>query len=662
MFPVVFTLGITLVPMVIGLIWKVRDCRPKKEGQMNTHTDNEQENQSNGKTETAAVETIQFTNYDLSSEVLESLNKMGLSTPTEIQKLSLPILLKGNTDFIGLASTGTGKTAAFGIPLIEQLDTENRDVQALVLSPTRELAMQVEEQIKKIGAAKKAKVLCVYGGSSYRTQKDSLRRGVHIVVATPGRLKDLIEQGAINLKTVKTVVLDEADEMISMGFKDDLEFILKSTHDESGDSIRASCQTWLFSATMSTEIRKISSLYLEKPQTVEINKTKGLSSTVEQIYYMIDDYSKNELIGRILDLNANFYGIIFCQTKVEVIFLEEKLLKMGYRVDSLHGDKQQKEREITLKNFRNKATRVLVATDVAARGLDIKELTHVVNHSLPWDAESYIHRIGRTGRNGEKGVSISLINRDQVRLFHRLQGFTKVPMKKGILPSRQEVLEKKISNMIESLASVKIADAELLNLKDKISKMTDFPETSVDLVAKFIVIHHPDILENRQEIREFTSSPSQSQSRSGGGYDRRGGDRGGRRGGYDRGGGDRRYSRDRGNDSSGSYSRGGGSGDRGGYSSRGYNDSRGNSDSRGNDFRSDRGSDRGYNSDRNVNSGDDRGFSSRRTPRPESGSGFAPRGRTSNRPSSSGGNPQYETPRQSFRSFDDDEFVNKKRR
>lgn len=613
---------------------------------------------------------IQFTQYNLSPEVLDSLNKMGLTSPTEVQKLSLPLLLKETTDFIGLASTGTGKTAAFGIPLIEQLDADNRDVQALVLSPTRELAIQVEEQIKKIGAGKRAKVLCVYGGSSYRTQKDSLRRGVHIVVATPGRLKDLIEQGAINLSTVKTVVLDEADEMISMGFKDDLEFILKSTHSEkSNDSVRASCQTWLFSATMSQEIRKISSLYLSNPKTVEINKTKGLSSTVEQVYYMIDDQFKNDLIGRILDLNANFYGIIFCQTKVEVIFLEEKLLKMGYRVDSLHGDKQQKEREITLKNFRNKATRVLVATDVAARGLDIKELTHVVNHSLPWDAESYIHRIGRTGRNGEKGISISLINRDQVRLFHRLQGFTKVPMKKGVLPTRQEVLEKKISNMIESIASVKMTEADFKNLKEKISSMTDFAEQSVDLVAKFIVIHHPDILEKKADIREFEA---QGQRTSG---DNRGG--GGRR--YDNGGGR----------SGGGYSRGGG-----GYGGRSGGGGYDRGPRRSNDdFAPRTGGGGDYSNRRNASSGApstyrprfDDNNESRPAPRTErdSSSGYAPRNEASSErsfsprrsgastegggPRRSGfrpanGNTDSRGPKPSFRSFDDDEFVNKKRR
>lgn len=621
---------------------------------MSTKTEAISEETTQNQTET---EVITFANYNLSSEVLKSLEKMGLQNPTEVQKLSLPILLGDSTDFIGLASTGTGKTAAFGIPLIEKLDADNRDVQALVLSPTRELALQVEEQIKKIGQAKNTKVLCVYGGSSYRTQKENLRRGVHIVVATPGRLKDLIEQGAINLKTVKTVVLDEADEMISMGFKDDLEFILKSTHaEENEDSIRASCQTWLFSATMSTEIRKISSLYLEKPRTVEINKSKGLSSTVEQIYYLIDDRSKNELIGRILDLNANFYGIIFCQTKVEVIHLEEKLLKLGYRVDSLHGDKQQKEREITLKNFRSKATKVLVATDVAARGLDIKELTHVVNHSLPWDAESYIHRIGRTGRNGEKGVSITLVNRDQVRLFHRLQGFTKVAMKKGQVPTRFEVLDKKISNLIESLSSLKADEKDFSMLQEKISSMTDFSSESVDLVAKFLIIHHPDILENKVEIREFTTQGrSESQGRSGGG----------RSGGYRRDGG----GYDRGPRRDGGYSRGPRRND-GDYEQRSSRRSEG-----GGYDRAPRRSDGDYDSAprRSRDNGDfeqraprrsEGGFDRSDRPSPNRDSRPSSSRRSFSRPASESSSPTdgFRSKRPSFRSFDDDEFVNRKNR
>ncbi|MBC7372110.1 MAG: DEAD/DEAH box helicase, partial [Bdellovibrionaceae bacterium] len=387
-------------------------------------------------TSTPAATPNSFSVFGLSAPLLKAMDEMGFTSPTPIQEKAIPMLLGPSQDFIGLASTGTGKTGAFGIPLIEKIDANLKSTQGLVLSPTRELAMQVSEQLQKLGKYKGIRVITIYGGSSYRTQIDGVKRGAHIIVATPGRLVDFLEQKIIQLKDVKTLILDEADEMISMGFKDDLEFILKQTHsDEASSSNRAACRTWLFSATMSKDIRRVADQYLDKPETIEVAKVHGATDLTKQIYYTVKDEHKNEVISRLLQIHDDFHGIIFCQTKMEVIELEDKLKKRGYAAASLHGDKQQKEREVTLRQFRAGEARILVATDVAARGLDVKDLTHVVNHSLPWDVESYVHRIGRTGRNGKEGIAISLVNPRQVSSLRRLQNVTRKTLEKAKIPS-----------------------------------------------------------------------------------------------------------------------------------------------------------------------------------------------------------------------------------
>lgn len=485
-----------------------------------------------------------FADFNLSETTLASLSEMGLQNPTPIQEKALPILLDGESDFIGLASTGTGKTAAFGIPLIEKTDVTKKTVQALILSPTRELAMQVSEQLAKIGRHGKISVTTVYGGTSYRTQKDSLRRGTHFIVATPGRLVDLIKQGAIDLKHIHTLVLDEADEMMSMGFQEELDFILKATHpeDDNEASQRAACTTWLFSATMSKDVRRVADKYLTSPKSVEINKSQGVSDTIEQQYYAIRDSHKTEVISRILEMQQDFYGIIFCQTKLEVIELEEILTKRGFLVDSLHGDKQQKEREITLGRFKSGKTRVLVATDVAARGLDVNELTHVINHSLPWDVESYIHRIGRTGRNGKKGIAVSLISPDQIRLFHRIQTVTKIQLKKGELPSAEQVALFKIARLVQRFSEVDTASrqykwaSELLAGFEENSTPGDNASSEVsDLWARMLVTHYPEILTDYDPVKELSMDRRDGPSSGGGRFGGRGGGRGNDRGG-DRGG------------------------------------------------------------------------------------------------------------------------------
>jgi ATP-dependent RNA helicase DeaD len=441
---------------------------------------------------------------------MDAMKDMGFSTPTPIQKQAIPLLLGGANDFIGLASTGTGKTAAFGIPLIENLDATVKDTQALVLSPTRELALQVAEQLALLGKKKGIRVVTIYGGASYRTQIDGIKRGAHIVVATPGRLVDFLEQKMIKLSKVQTVILDEADEMLSMGFKEALHTILQATHPEDGNNNdRAACRTWLFSATMSPEVRRITEKYLENPETVAVNKVGSTADTIDQVYYTVKNMHKTEVISRLLQTLPEFYGIIFCQTKMEVAELSDILAQRGFPTDSLHGDKSQQEREATLRKFKSKQVKVIVATDVAARGLDIKDLTHVVNYNLPWDAESYVHRIGRTGRNGSKGVAITLVNSDQLTLLRRIMNTTKATFTKGVVPSADEVAGLKIKNVLDKVGTMDAANASLLLAADLIQDLVqaddiNFKDLSTeDLLARFIVAYFPDVFVKKDLILDY---------------------------------------------------------------------------------------------------------------------------------------------------------------
>lgn len=505
------------------------------------------ESTSDVSTSTPASSPNSFEAFGLSSDLLKAMNEMGFTSATPIQEKAIPLLLGEAQDMIGLASTGTGKTAAFGIPLIEKIDASSKTTQGLVLSPTRELALQVADQLQKLGKYKGVRVVTIYGGSSYRTQMEGVKRGAHIVVATPGRLVDFLEQKVVQLTNVQTLVLDEADEMISMGFKDDLEFILKHTHNEdAASSGRAACKTWLFSATMSRDIRRVADAYLEKPELIEIAKSQGMSDLVKQIYYTVKDEHKNEVISRLLQMYDDFHGIIFCQTKMEVIELEAKLQQRGYAVASLHGDKQQREREITLRKFRSGEAKVLVATDVAARGLDVKDLTHVINHSLPWDVESYIHRIGRTGRNGKEGIAISLINPRQVSSLRRLQNVTKKTLEKGKIPSSDEVAMTRLQKFMGQLTQVMTEGRKYKIALEMFTELVQKDETGLlhlappELLARVITALHPEILAEKDYDLDFMKGGLDQRRDGGGRRDRD--DRGGRTlsGGYrndSRGGG-----------------------------------------------------------------------------------------------------------------------------
>ncbi len=433
-----------------------------------------------------------FSELTIQASILKAITEMGYETPSPIQAQTLPILLGEPTDFIGLAATGTGKTAAFSIPLLEQIDASKKHVQVLILCPTRELALQVCGQVNLLGKYKGVKALPVYGGSSYADQIHGLRSGLTVVVGTPGRVVDHIERGTLKLGNLHTVILDEADEMISMGFKEDLEKVLNQTN-------RETSKIWLFSATMSKEVRKVADTYLKSPKQVQVNRTEMLSTTVEQIYYPSRESDKPDILCKLIEAADEFYGIIFCQTKALVIDVTQFLVNKGYKVDCLHGDKDQNARERTMQAFRDKKVTMLVCTDVASRGLDVKDVTHVINYSIPRELDSYVHRIGRTARSGKSGFAFSLVTASHRGLIPRIEQLTKSKMKEGRLPSRREIAAKKLSKILPSFQSQEFYP-RAIEILDESWKTAISGMTAEEVVGRFMTLMLPDIFNDQKNL------------------------------------------------------------------------------------------------------------------------------------------------------------------
>jgi ATP-dependent RNA helicase DeaD len=396
----------------------------------------------------------QFEQFNLQPQLQAALSGKGFNVPTPIQAKVIPQLLsEERQDLVALAQTGSGKTLAFGVPLAEKLNPSKDRVQALVLTPTRELAAQVSENLNQIFPSLDLRSLAIYGGTSYSHQRSKLKRTPHVVIATPGRLVDLIHQKQIELTDLKVLVLDEADRMLSMGFEEDLQFILDATHKSAAEgSGRASCQTWLFSATMGPGIKRILHKYLNEPVMInQVEANQGVSATLEHLYLAVRGGQRQQGLLRILSSIDDFYGIVFCQTKKEVQEVEDAL--RAHRVDcmSIHGDKVQKEREQIIQKLKQGRFSVLVATDVAARGIDVKNLKHVVHYSLPYELESYIHRSGRTGRAGETGVVISILESSDFGKLNRLVRTTQIEMKPFKPMTGEELMQKFVTKELSDL-------------------------------------------------------------------------------------------------------------------------------------------------------------------------------------------------------------------
>ncbi|EHP89166.1 DEAD/DEAH box helicase [Methanotorris formicicus] len=387
-----------------------------------------------------------FKELGLSENTLKALEKKGFKEPTEIQEKTIPILLNGDIDVVGQAQTGTGKTAAFGLPLIEKIDENSKDVQALILTPTRELSIQVSEEIDSLKGNKNLKILPVYGGQPIEPQIRQLKRGVHIVVGTPGRILDHIKRGSLNLKNISYLVLDEADEMLNMGFIDDVEEILRHTNKNK--------RVLLFSATLPRTILNLAKRYMGEYKLVSVKKETLTTNLVEQIYYEVSNSKKFDALCRVIDVEDDFYGLVFCKTRADVNEVANKLVENGYEADALHGDIAQKQRERILNKFKKKRINILVATDVAARGIDINNLTHVINYSLPQNPESYVHRIGRTGRAGKKGTAITFISPDEYRKLNYIKKIAKANIRKEKLPEKEDITNAKKSKILNKIAEI----------------------------------------------------------------------------------------------------------------------------------------------------------------------------------------------------------------
>ena len=440
-----------------------------------------------------------FRELGLSETTLEALAKKGFEEPTPIQKQTIPLLISGARDIVGQAQTGTGKTAAFGLPLIELLDDNNNKVQSLILAPTRELAIQVAEEINSFRGGKKLFVLPVYGGQSYESQIRGLKRGTQIVVGTPGRIRDHIDKGTLDLSNVTHVVLDEADEMLNMGFQEEVEEILKS--------VPQSRRMLLFSATMPPEILKLAKRYMKEYDVVEVKKEQLTTPLTEQIYFEVKDSERFDALCRIIDVEPSFYGIVFCRTKVETDDVARRLGDRGYDAEPIHGDITQAQREKVLRAFKAKKTRVLVATDVAARGIDVNDLTHVVNFHLPQDPEAYVHRIGRTGRAGKEGTAITFISPKELRSLLFIQKIANAKIKKETLPDAKQVIETKKEKLKSELRAL-LNEGNFESYIELAGELMNEGADAQQLVAALLQYNFGDDLkeDNYRDLQQFNSS------------------------------------------------------------------------------------------------------------------------------------------------------------
>ncbi len=447
-------------------------------------------------TEEATEVQNPFEALGLGQEMLNAIQAKGFESPTQIQSLCIPKLLFGNGDIIAQSQTGTGKTATFGIPIMQSLDKSEAGVKAIILVPTRELAIQAAEELNSFNAELKLSITAIYGGAAMSEQLRRLSRGVDIVVGTPGRTLDHIRRGTLKLGNIKFLVLDEADEMLNMGFVEDVEEIMSHTPEER--------RVMLFSATMPKRIVNLADRYMKDIDMVKIENQQLTTNLTEQIYFEVREADKFDALTRIIDIESDFYGIIFCRTKNSVDEVVSKLIARGYAADGLHGDVSQASREKILRKFREKHINILVATDVAARGIDVNNLTHVINYSLPQDSESYVHRIGRTGRAGNEGTAITFITRSEMRHFGFIKRDVKAEIKREELPTAQDVVAMKRNKIKNDLREIITNDTHRDHY-DMASELLELYSPEVALSALLRLAYRSELDEsNYPEIRSFS--------------------------------------------------------------------------------------------------------------------------------------------------------------
>jgi ATP-dependent RNA helicase DeaD len=452
-----------------------------------------------------------FQDLGLNEDLLRAITDLGFEKPSEVQDKAIPILLESDTDLVALAQTGTGKTAAFGFPMLQKIDIDSRTTQGLILSPTRELCLQITNEMKQYGKyCKGLNVVAIYGGSSITDQAREVKRGAQIIVATPGRMKDMISRRLVDISKIQYSVLDEADEMLNMGFKEDITDILSHTPDDKN--------TWLFSATMPREVSIIAKKFMHNPQEITVGNKNESTSTVSHEYYLVNARDRYQALKRLSDANPDIFSVVFCRTKRDTQKVAEQLIEDGYSAGALHGDLSQNQRDLVMKSFRNKQIQTLVATDVAARGIDVENITHVINYQLPDEIETYTHRSGRTGRAGKTGISMVIVSKSEVRKIKSIERIIKKQFEKKDIPDGAEICEVQLM----SLAN-KIHNTEVNHEIDK--HLTSINELFVDtdkdeLIKKFFSV----------EFTRFYNyyNKSKNLNIAEGSYDRDGGRDGGR--------------------------------------------------------------------------------------------------------------------------------------
>ena len=438
-----------------------------------------------------------FLDLGLEDIIVQAVDHLGFEKPTPVQEKCIPIVLNEDTDLVALAQTGTGKTAAFGLPLIQKVDNNNRDTQALVLAPTRELCIQIASDLNNYARFKKTNVVAVYGGASIMDQARSLKRGAQVIVATPGRLQDMINRRLVNLSKINYLVLDEADEMLNMGFQDAIDEILETASKDRN--------TWLYSATMPKTVAKIASNYMNSPIEVTCGTKNQAASTVEHNYYQIDNRDRYKTLRRLVDSCPSIYAIIFCRTRAETQNIAERLQADGYNTGGLHGDLSQVQRDGVMKQFKSKNITILVATDVASRGIDVDDITHVIHYQLPDDVEVYTHRSGRTGRAGKEGISVALVGgKDKFKLT-QIERTINRKIDRKMVPSGEEVMKAMVFQSMEKLVNAKVNAQALKPFTEAIHELAE-QMTATEVLEKFIALSSAKILNFYKDAQDLNSS------------------------------------------------------------------------------------------------------------------------------------------------------------
>ncbi len=448
-----------------------------------------------------------FNTLGIRHDIVNAITELGFVSPTPIQEQAIPVLLSGSNDFVGLAQTGTGKTAAFGLPLLELLDFSENHPQALILCPTRELCLQITNDLKNYAKnLPNVHVVAVYGGASITDQLRQIKRGVQIVVATPGRMLDIINRKAINFSQVRYVVLDEADEMLNMGFQEDIDTILSTTPNDK--------KTWLFSATMPAEVRRIAKKYMTDPHELTMGTKNTGNVNIDHEYYVVRARDKYAAFKRIVDFNPEIFGIVFCRTKIETQEIAEALIKDGYNADSLHGDLSQQQRDKVMKRYRERSLQLLIATDVAARGIDVNDVTHVINYSLPDEIENYTHRSGRTARAGKSGVSIAIINGKELGKIRQIERVIGKKFTKTEVPTGFDVCEKQLFGLIHRVHNVEVNEDQIEQYIPRI--MDEFKDLEKeDIIKRFASLEFNRFLDYYKNAPDLNAPAFEERSERG---------------------------------------------------------------------------------------------------------------------------------------------------